>query len=340
MKAPFSGFANRLGWYIGPLVPYGTAFLPVALKPGALGAIRPRPARFYERRLVATVQFQFPDPSSSRAKLCIVILKIMDRRNFFSTSLSASVLSLAGAASAAPQSPGAEYFDLRRYQLANGHGTMLTERYFAGALIPALNRLGIGPVGAFSIYFGPDTPAYYLLLPSTKLETLVTADLQVAKDAAFMKAAAPFWDAPGDAAPYIKIESTLLRAFEGYPKLTVPAAAIKKEERVYQLRTYVSPTNMDHVRKVEMFHHGEFSIFAKAGAASVFYADALIGPRLPSLTYMLSFRDVAALEAAWAKFVADPDWKKLSADPRFKLDPPTVSNITSLVLRPLPCSQV
>jgi hypothetical protein len=55
---------------------------------------------------------------------------------------------------------------------------------------------------------------------------------------------------------------------------------------------------------------------------------------------MLSFPDMTALEADWEKFSADPDWKKLSADSRFNLDPPTVSNITSLVLRPLPCSQV
>jgi len=69
-------------------------------------------------------------------------------------------------------------------------------------------------------------------------------------------------------------------------------------------------------------------------------ADALIGPRLPHLTYMLSFPDMAALETTWEKFGADPDWKKLSADPRYRLDPPTVSNITSLVLRPLGYSQV
>ena len=235
----------------------------------------------------------------------------MNRRNFLSGSVTASALSLAGSANAAPQSPkgAAEYYDLRRYQLASGPGTGLTGRYFTGALIPALNRLGIGPVGAFSLYFGPDTPAYYLLLPSAKLETLVTAELELATDAGFMKAAAPFWDAPGGAPPYLRIESTLLRAFEGYPKLTVPPAAAKKEKRIYQLRTYVSPTNMDHVRKVEMFHHGEFDIFAKAGAAGVFYADALIGPRLPSLTYMLSFPNVEALEAVWDKFGADPVWK-------------------------------
>jgi hypothetical protein len=264
----------------------------------------------------------------------------MNRRNFLSTSLSTSLAASALSLAAADTKGAAEYYDLRRYQLASGPGTKLTDDYFGGALIPALNRLGIGPVGAFSVYFGPDTPAYYLLLPSTKLETLVTAELELAKDAAFMKTAAPFWDAPGGAPPYIRIESTLLRAFEGYPKLVVPESVAKKEKRIYHLRQYVSPTNADHVRKVEMFHHGEFGIFAKAGAAGVFYADALIGPRLPSLTYMLSFPDVAALEAGWEKFSADPDWKKLSADPEFKLNPSTVSNVTSLVLKPLGYSQV
>ena len=89
-----------------------------------------------------------------------------------------------------------------------------------------------------------------------------------------------------------------------------------------------------------MFHQGEFDIFAKAGATGVFYADTLVGPRLPNLTYMLSFPDIAALEASWEKFSADPDWKKLSADQRLNLDPPTVSNVTSLILHPLPYSQV
>jgi len=296
------------------------------------------------RRSLAAKRAGHDRTSGENDTLGVVIPKTMDRRNFVSAALTASTASLASVA-AAPQSPSAgktaaEYYELRRYQLVSGPGTKLTDNYLAGALLPGLNRLGVGPVGVFSVYFGPDTPAYYLLLPSSKLETLVAADLELAKDTEFMKAAAPFWDAPGGAPPYARIESTLLRAFEGYPKLTVPAAAAKKEKRIYHLRTYVSPTNMDHVKKVEMFHHGEFEIFAKAGAAGVFYADALIGPRLPSLTYMLSFPNVEALETAWDKFSADPDWKKLSADPRFKLDPPTVSSISSLVLRPLPYSQV
>jgi hypothetical protein len=268
----------------------------------------------------------------------------MDRRKFVSASLAVSAVSIAGSAMGVGQtgasSPAVEYYDLRRYQLANGPGTKLTDRYFSDALIPALNRLGIGPVGAFSLYFGPETPAYYLLMSSSKLETLVTADLLLARDPVFVKAGVPFWDAPAGSPPYIHIESSLLRAFEGYPKLTPSASAATKGTRIYQLRQYQSPTNADHVRKVEMFHEGEFAIFEKAGAHGVFYGDTLIGPRLPNLTYMLSFPDMASLESGWDKFGADPDWKKLSNDPKFNLDPPTVSNITSLVLRPLLCSQV
>jgi len=268
----------------------------------------------------------------------------MDRRKFVSASLSATVLSLAGSAKGIGQTGAAsamvEYYDLRRYQLTSGPGTKLTDNYFAEALIPALNRLSIGPVGAFSVYFGPETPAYYLLMPSSKLETLVTADLLLARDPTFMKAGALFWDAPAGSRPYVQIESSLLRAFEGYPRMTPPASPATKRKRVYQLRQYQSPTNADHVRKVEMFHDGEFGIFEKAGAQGLFYADTLIGPRLPNLIYMLSFSDMASLESAWDKFGADPDWNKLSNDPKFNLDPPIVSNITSLLLRPLACSQV
>jgi hypothetical protein len=81
----------------------------------------------------------------------------MDRRNFLSASLTASALSVAGAATAGAQSSSpnaaAEYYDLRRYQLVSGPRARLTDNYFAGALIPAPYGLGIGPVGAFSNLF-------------------------------------------------------------------------------------------------------------------------------------------------------------------------------------------
>ncbi len=72
-----------------------------------------------------------------------------------------------------------------------------------------------------------------------------------------MKAAAAFWSAPATAPPYIRVESKLMVAFEGWPKLVVPAATAKKEKRIYQMRTYESPTSEAHARKVEMMNSGE-----------------------------------------------------------------------------------
>ncbi len=88
-----------------------------------------------------------------------------------------------------------------------------------------------------------------------------------------------------------------------------------------------------------MFHKGEFEIFQKAGCHPVFFGDALIGSRLPQLTYMLSFANLAELEKSWAAFRSDPDWKKLSSSPRYNYEA-IVSNISNLVLSPLAASQI
>jgi hypothetical protein len=164
--------------------------------------------------------------------------------------------------------------------------------------------------------------------------------LHLAEDAEFMKAAEPFWNAPAAAPSFQRVESSLLRAFEGWPKLTVPAKNGEgKGKRIFQLRTYESPTYRDHVRKVEMFHKGEFEIFKAAGFESVFYGDTLIGTRMPSLTYMLALNGLEELNEKWAAFTGNPEWKKLSADPRYSFEP-TVSNISNLILSPLACSQI
>jgi hypothetical protein len=135
------------------------------------------------------------------------------------------------------------------------------------------------------------------------------------------------------------VESSLLQAFEGYPRLTVPAATAQHGQRIYQIRIYESATEQDHLRKLEMFHQGEFDIFRRAGASQVFYGNTLIGPRMPNLTYMLSFENLAALTASWKLFMSDPAWKKLSASPRFSFEP-IVNNVSDLILTPAAYSQV
>ena len=88
---------------------------------------------------------------------------------------------------------------------------------------------------------------------------------------------------------------------------------------MFQLRTYESPSNGEHVRKVEMFHSGEFEIFLNAGFHPVFFGDTLVGSRLPSLTYMLSFADTAELEAKWDRVPQRSGVEKAVGRPALRL---------------------
>jgi hypothetical protein len=267
---------------------------------------------------------------------------MMQRRDFLASSLAASATLLTEpsfAAQAAPAEQPRQYYELRKYRLQTGPQVQLAANYASTALIPALNRVGISPVGAFHLDIGPDTPALYLLLPCDHLDTLVNAKLRLRQDDAFLAAAAPFWNAPAANPAFVRVESTLLIAFEGWPQLTLPPSTANKAKRIFQLRTYESPSMRDHVRKVQMFHAGEFEIFRKAGFWNVFFGDALIGDRLPQLTYMLSYTDLTQMNELWAAFSSDPDWKKLQARPEFSYEP-IVSNISNLVLGPAEYSQI
>jgi NIPSNAP len=269
----------------------------------------------------------------------------MQRRRFLTSSLAASVMGIEASSSdlqAGQQASGSsagEYYVLRRYHLQTGPQQKLTNSFVADALIPALNRLGMKPVGAFDLYVGPETPCLYLLIPSASLETLVNAEFHLARDEEYQRAGAFFLNAPAKEPAYLRVESSLMSAFEGWPKLKLPPATAQNGSRVFQLRTYESPTDQDHRRKVEMFNNGEFGVFQRAGFWQVFYGDTLIGSHLPNLTYMLSFPDLSELNAKWKAFGADPEWKKLRTSPRFSFEE-IVSNITSLILNPTSYSQI
>jgi hypothetical protein len=54
---------------------------------------------------------------------------------------------------------------------------------------------------------------------------------------------------------------------------------------------------------------------------------------------MLSLNSLDEYNASWDAFRNHPDWKKLSANPRYSYES-IVSNITNLILSPLPSSQL
>ncbi len=104
----------------------------------------------------------------------------MERRKFLVSSLAASALavttpgSYAAAAQGAMQGKGREFYQLRRYHLNSGPQRKLCDDFFRDALLPALGRLSISPVGVFDVSIGPETPSIYVLMPSLSAEALAT----------------------------------------------------------------------------------------------------------------------------------------------------------------------
>jgi NIPSNAP len=266
----------------------------------------------------------------------------MERRQFLAASLASSALALASdAAAQVPVHQGAEreFYQLRRYHLKRGEELTLTENYYKNALIPAATRMGLGPIGVFALTIGPRIPTYYALIPGRSLATLVEMDLRLRDDEEFLKAAAPFWNATDANPPFQRVEVSLMASFEGWPRLTPPAASVTKSKRIFQLRTYESPSDGEHVRKVEMFKGGEYAIFKTFGFHPLFFGDMLIGPRMPNMTYMLSFTDMNELDRKWDAEMNSEAWKKLSTSARYGFDN-IVENVSNQILAPLDCSQI
>ncbi|MGH9622449.1 MAG: NIPSNAP family protein [Bryobacteraceae bacterium] len=264
----------------------------------------------------------------------------MQRRHFVASMLAAaSASAVPGMAKKRRAGDGArEYYELRRYQLEQGAQSKLTNNYLSEALLPALNRLQIKPVGVFNLYLGVHLPAIYVLIPYPSAETFVSREQHLAQDDAYLRAGEPFLKATSKAPAFQRMESELMAAFQG-TKLTPPPPAAHHGQRVFQLRTYENPSHQAHLRKIEMFHSGEFDVFHKAGFWPVFYGDKLIGPRLPNVTYMISFPRLSELNAKWKAFFTDPEWTKLTKDPRFNYDQ-IVTNINSTILTPAKYSQI
>jgi len=263
----------------------------------------------------------------------------MKRRDFLKHSSLAGGAMLAGPSAAAlAQEPVREFYELRTYEMQTGNRKAVLHDYLEKACLPAWNRLGIKPVGVFTVLSGANALSLYVLVPHPELASLVSLPERLAGDAEYQRAAAPYLSASIDNPAYVRFETTLLRAFPLVPRVRVPAETAGNKPRIFELRTYESHSEAAALRKIEMFNQGgEIGIFDRVGLRSVFYGQTLVGQRQPNLVYMTVHTDMVAREKAWEAFGNSPDWKTLRADPAFAN---TVSATTVTFLRPTAYSQI
>jgi hypothetical protein len=268
----------------------------------------------------------------------------VDRRAFVTSALTPPLLAASGFAdwpqrSEASGPDGPDLYIWRQYSLRTGTGPRRLADYLQNAYIPAVNRIGHKPIGVFEVATGLPTPTVFVLTPASA-GTLPRMESELERDEQFLRAAAPYLDAPATDPVHVRQDVALLAAFPKVPRGEVPASTPTKGPRLFELRTYESHNERAHGAKVRMFSEmGEIEIFRRVGLAPVFFSHTVAGPRMPSLVYMLVHDNMAARDKSWDAFRNDPDWKKLSATPGYT-DPEIVSNITTVLLRPSAYSQI
>lgn len=214
-----------------------------------------------------------------------------------------------------------EFYTLNIYHYKTDAQQGLIDNYLQHSLIPALHRMQILKIGAFKA-IANDTAAeksMVVLIPLQSLDQLTLMSANLNADTGYDANGKDYIDADHATPPFARMETIVLHAFPLAPKMQMPALNSPMQDRIYELRSYESPTEKLNINKVQMFNEGgEVSLFKRLGFNAVFYAEVLAGSHMPNLMYMTTFNNMQERDAHWKAFGDDPFWKKLSAMPQYQ----------------------
>src|SRR5579883_639172 len=247
----------------------------------------------------------------------------MNRRKFINSAAVAGVA--AGAASGAATPAKNAYYELRYYRMRNGNQMQRTSEYLNKTVMPALQRAGATPAGFFNALIAEQSPFALVLVSYPSFAAIGETWQKVASDKDFQKGADEYNSLTE--LGYIRMETSLLRAFDGWPAITMPKP-LDKGSHIFELRTYESSNTKAAKRKIKMFNDAEAGIFKRLGMQPVFFGETIVGKNMPNLTYMVTFESLAEREKLWGEFGKDPEWQKLRAEPELA-DALIVSNISN-----------
>jgi hypothetical protein len=236
-----------------------------------------------------------------------------------------------------------DLYQLKIYHLKSADQEQVVENYLEKAYLPALHRAGISKAGVFKNIKATasdkkDELLIYVLVPYKSADDILKIEQKLQKDKAYTNDGSAYLNAAYNKTPYDRIETILISAFDGNPRLNLSGVTSPKAERVYELRSYEGPTEKLYQSKVKMFNTGdEIGLFKRLGFNAVFYGSVIAGPRMPNLMYMTTFANKADRDKHWDAFGKDSQWKTLSAEEEYKN---TVSNSTTTFLYPTAYSDI
>lgn len=224
------------------------------------------------------------------------------------------------------------FFQLIVYHLNSEAQIKATDKFLENNYLPALHRIGIKNIGVFKPITNDtasDKRIYVLISFSSPSQWFSISD-KIISDLSLDTTAKDFLSAESKTPPFARMESILLDAFSQQPFLHLPKQ--KNPERIFELRSYESPTFHLAKKKIDMFNKDEVKIFNRLGFNPVFYGKVVSGNRMPNLMYMPVFKNVADRNAQWKVFGSDSKWKEISTDPENENNV-SVNHIDSILMQ-------
>lgn len=282
----------------------------------------------------------------------------LDRRDFLKASLAASASAalttqLTAEAPSDAVADAREFYELRCYhvkadtRIKVDANPALVDAYLEKAVLPALSARGLKNIGVFieidvNKETNTSTPKagspFWMLIPHPTLASFVTVSGDLLTDAKVLQAGHDYLEPAKTAPSFERIDTWLLRAFKGIPKLELPAFSKSRvPTRVFEMRDYESYSELKALNKMAMFDDAEIQLMRDLGISPVFFGQALAGKNLPHLRYITSGPDLATHFAKWGKFGPDPRWVAMRDDPKYA---DNVSLNTSRFLAPRAYSQI
>ena len=143
----------------------------------------------------------------------------MKRRDFLAASCAAGAVGVSGVLNAASKKGGAkQYLELRHYEIESAEKRDVLDGFLGKAAIPALNRLGVKPVGVFKMAKDEDF-GLWVLIPHDSLESVASANTKMLADAKYQKAGAAVLNCAKNDLVYKRMTSSLLLGFDECPKV-------------------------------------------------------------------------------------------------------------------------
>ena len=263
----------------------------------------------------------------------------MKRRDFLAVGGAGLATLTTTAAFAADEPAKKEFIEVRKYTVKDAEKRAKLVEVLDKALIPALNRQGLKPVGVFVPTPNQREARFdtnvFVVIPHKTTDSFVNLTAKLLTDAGYRRDAAPIFETTSKDPVYTDCETFLLQGFPTAPTVEVPELG---PNRVFEWRLYRSFNIERNEAKIKMFDvGGELPLFREIGLNPIFFGDVIAGNRMPALMYMIGTPSAEAHTEAWRVFGQHPKWLAMRNLPAYA---DTATEIERVVLTPSPGSQI